>query len=201
MPSRISARVYGRSRLAKTSKTQFAVLGALCLAPMSGYDIKKALDSSVGNFWSENFGNIYPVLKRLERDGLVDKRTERGAGSPDRHVYSVTQAGRDVFERWLRSTPEPQPPRNELLLQVFFSHRLDRGELVAKLTAERERTLGKLEALRTVEKQIIDPARQHPESMQWVMTLRYGQRMSQGVLEWCDECLTMLEAQSTDDDP
>ena len=42
-------------------------------------------------------------LKRLEAEGLVRRRGERGSGSPDRHVYRPTARGRKAFADWLRS--------------------------------------------------------------------------------------------------
>ncbi len=70
----------------KVNKTKFAILGMLSIAPMSGYDMKKRFDSSVAHFWNENYGHIYPVLGRLEKEGLVTKKTELPQGKPLRKV-------------------------------------------------------------------------------------------------------------------
>ena len=78
--------------------TPNALLGLLSLEPMSGYDIRQMISRSIGYFWSESYGQIYPGLKRLAADGLVEKKTERRKGSPDRHVYSLTAAGRKQLE-------------------------------------------------------------------------------------------------------
>lgn len=54
--------------MAKVNKTKYySLLGILSNRPGSGYDIKKMCDSSIGHFWNENFGHIYPVLKRWRR--------------------------------------------------------------------------------------------------------------------------------------
>src|SRR5580658_2289456 len=50
--------------------SRFAVLGMLSLGEkLSGYDIRKVISESTANFWSESYGNIYPVLKRLLAEG------------------------------------------------------------------------------------------------------------------------------------
>ena len=64
--------------------TPNALLGLLSLGPMSGYDIRQLIPQSIGHFWSESYGQIYPGLKRLAAAGLVEKKTERKKGSPDR---------------------------------------------------------------------------------------------------------------------
>ena len=57
-----------------------------------------------------NDGVLYPLLRRMEEDGLVRKRVERGEGGRDRNVFSATAQGRREFERWLR-IPTTRPTR------------------------------------------------------------------------------------------
>ena len=57
--------------------TPNALLGLLSLGPMSGYDIRQLIPRSIGHFWSESYGQIYPGLKRLSAAGFVEKKTER----------------------------------------------------------------------------------------------------------------------------
>jgi len=74
-----------RLNMASPSRTIYAVLGFLTVRPMSGYDIKKAVEVSIANFWTESYGQIYPVLKRLTEQGLVEKsdtETKRQAPAP-----------------------------------------------------------------------------------------------------------------------
>ena len=46
-------------------------LGALTLRPMSGYDLRQFFSENLAFFWSESFGQIYPMLHALEAEGLV----------------------------------------------------------------------------------------------------------------------------------
>ena len=57
--------------MSRQSKTELAVLGALSVQPMSGYAVRAAITETLGHFWSESFGQIYPTLARLESDALV----------------------------------------------------------------------------------------------------------------------------------
>ena len=57
--------------MARINKTQYAILGFLSFEPMSGYDIQKLAKESIGYFWQEGYGQIYPVLKKLLAHGLV----------------------------------------------------------------------------------------------------------------------------------
>jgi DNA-binding PadR family transcriptional regulator len=103
----------------------YAVLGVLSLGPRSGYDIARDLAATVGHFWHESYGQIYPTLHQLVDARLATVRTYQQPGRPDRNEYAITESGRDVLLRWLA---EPQArvsrPRNEVLLKLFFGSRV-----------------------------------------------------------------------------
>src|SRR5437867_4405478 len=103
----------------RSNKTTHVVLGLLGVSPMTGYDIKKQVEEVTGHFWRESFGQIYPVLGRLCAEGLVTRSAERNGGRR-RFVYRITPRGRQALRRWLRTPPEPDPVRRELLLKLFF---------------------------------------------------------------------------------
>src|SRR5258708_36444330 len=96
--------------------TPNALLGLLSLGSMSGYDIRQLIPRSIGHFWSESYGQIYPGLKRLAEAGLAAKKTKRKKGTLDRYVYSLTAEGREQLRSWLKLPVAEAVPRNELLL-------------------------------------------------------------------------------------
>src|SRR5918999_5504170 len=105
-------------------KSKYAILGMLSIEPMSGYDIKKEVETSISNFWTESYGQIYPVLRKLIGEKLVTKTVESEAGKPDRHVYALTAQGRKELRRWLREGFAPKIQRNEFLLKLFFGEEI-----------------------------------------------------------------------------
>jgi DNA-binding PadR family transcriptional regulator len=108
--------------MAASNTTRYAVLGMLSAGPRSGYDIKKAIDGSIAHFWSESFGQIYPILRRLTADGLVVRRHQSQRGKPDRHLYSITPRGLDQLRAWLALPARPETFRSELLLKLFLGN-------------------------------------------------------------------------------
>lgn len=174
--------------MAKPNKTRYALLGMLSIQPMSGYDIKKNMDGSVGNFWNENYGHIYPMLRRLESEGLVTKNTEHEGKTPPKNVYTLTESGKRELHAWLDTPPEPQPLRNELLLQLFFGKELSREGLLAKINAEKQRQLARKQTYEVIFETVISPQIDHPDAFCQLMTLRYGFHNSEAIIAWCDEC-------------
>jgi PadR family transcriptional regulator PadR len=47
-------------------------------------------------------GSIYPLLGRLERDGLVETRRAASNGGPPRKYYSLSPEGERVLEAGIR---------------------------------------------------------------------------------------------------
>ena len=90
----------------RSSSSSEVLLGLLTIEPMSGYDLGQLIRISVGHFWRESYGQIYPNLKKLAAEGLVTAKTERQKGKPDRRIYSITNKGREQLANgwpWSRS--------------------------------------------------------------------------------------------------
>ena len=121
----------------RENKTKFAVLGLLTYGSLSGYDIRRIYAQSLGNFWSESYGHIYPILKRLDDEGLATREVQRQAGRPDRHVYTITDKGREELHHWLAQPAEPLKERLEVLLKVFHGWEMGRDVIVEHVKAFR----------------------------------------------------------------
>ncbi|HEX8457420.1 MAG TPA: PadR family transcriptional regulator [Pyrinomonadaceae bacterium] len=176
----------------RETKSRYAVLGMLSIEPMSGYDIKKRVAESVSNFWTESYGQIYPILKRLVAEQLVTKTVERGAGKPDRHVYALTERGRTELQRWLTEGVTPKVERNELLLKLFFGEEVSLATNVKHIEAFRELQRELLEKYKTIERQIKKEFADNSNLPYWLLTVSYGLHVSRALVDWCDESLAKL---------
>jgi len=179
---------------ARARSTPYAVLGMLSLAPMSGYDIRKESEQSIGYFWSESFGQIYPALRDLKAEGLIRRRTGKSNGNRERQVYEITERGREALAAWRAEPPRETPLRNELLLKLFFG----RADAVAheagwieKVLEEQHADLREFERIRVeIEKEQHD----HPSSPFWLIALSYGEHRARAILRWGRETQKALRA-------
>ena len=55
----------------KLSTTSYAILGLLTFDTMSGYDVLKLVEQSIGHFWSPAKSQVYSELRRLAGAGLA----------------------------------------------------------------------------------------------------------------------------------
>lgn len=160
---------------------------------MSGYDIRKFVNENLGYFWKESYGQIYPMLKRMAAQKLVEMRVERNEGKPDRRVYSLTPAGRAELEAWLGRPPALPSPRNELLLKLFFARPGKEQNALRHVQEFRSRQEALLGQYAEVEKWLHREQAGHPGLPYWLVTLDYGRRQAQALLNWSDATLRALQ--------
>jgi DNA-binding PadR family transcriptional regulator len=175
----------------RSSSSMEVLLGLLTIEPMSGYDLGQAIRDSIGHFWNESYGQIYPNLKKLAAAGFITGKTEKQKGKPDRQIYSITKKGRERLAAWLKVEPQPEIPRNELLLKLFFAVQAEPESIVAfveHMASSENRTLEKINGL---EGEIAKLA-QYPDAPYWMMALRFGQLELEVHQRWAEETLAEL---------
>ncbi|MBI2237792.1 MAG: PadR family transcriptional regulator [Actinobacteria bacterium] len=170
--------------------TSYAVLGLLTFAEMSGYDLMKAVDQSIGFFWTPAKSHIYAELRRLVSVGYATEREVEQSGRPDKRLYAITPAGEEAFRRWLVESPvELEPIKSTFLLKLFFGHLMDPAAVAANVSEYRRQMDGLLGEFRAIERHIQEEGGlPHP-----YLTLKYGIAYAQAAIGWCDETLKELE--------
>ena len=105
--------------MANEKKMDCVILGLLCHESLTGYEIKKRMDTALRFFWSASFGSIYPTLNSLVHDDLVTKFETTDNGR-DKVIYTITDAGREHLKKWLALPVKKDELRYETLLKLFF---------------------------------------------------------------------------------
>jgi DNA-binding PadR family transcriptional regulator len=173
------------------SSSKFAILGALSLKPASGYDVKRFVESSIGHFWNESYGSIYPILKKLAQSKLIQPQKGPQSGR-DRVVYAITPQGEKALREWLLLPPRSEPFRSEILLKLFFARRSPTNISVAQVQERKLAEEHRLAAYARIKEELNRQHARHPELPYWLMTLSYGRHRSEAVVAWCNETLSSL---------
>jgi len=79
-----------------------ALLGVLDRAtePMYGYQISKIVQAQDDGAAMMKQGALYPVLRSMESNGLLESRVEPSAAGPPRRYYRITDTGRNTLVQW-----------------------------------------------------------------------------------------------------
>ena len=178
--------------MGKENKSKYAILGVLSQGPMSGYDIKKFIEVSISNFWSESYGQIYPILKQLTEEGLTNSHTEKQEGKPERYIYTLTDKGWDTLREWLAEPAEYAVGRIEILLKLFFGRHTAVSTNIEHVKQFRALQVALLHKYAEIEKHINAVCLDEAERLYSSMTLSYGRHESEALVAWCDETLALL---------
>ncbi len=82
-------------RQLKKGVLEMLVLRLLCQRPGHGYELLARMDKASGGRFRLKEGTLYPILYRLEDDGLIQSAWQTGEGrAAPKKVYTVTTAGR-----------------------------------------------------------------------------------------------------------
>ena len=190
--------------MARTSQTEIAVLGELSVEPMTGYRLRAAISETLGHFWHESFGQIYPTLAALEAGGLVERegtQTDRSpeaaappAETPGRGRFRLTAAGEERLAELLGEPFTSPPARNPLLLRLFFGRHVDpaltRSRLEDALLDAEQRTA----RLAQVRHEITADPDGSRDAVYWLATVSAGEHGARATADWARETLAMLDA-------
>jgi len=83
---------------------RFALLALLSVDAMTGYDLHKRFDSSVGHVWYAPDSQIYPELRKMEADGVVAAVEVPWGTKGTKREYHITDAGREALREWMNTT-------------------------------------------------------------------------------------------------
>jgi DNA-binding PadR family transcriptional regulator len=168
------------------------LLGLLTIEPMSGYDLGQTIRGSIGHFWNESYGQIYPNLKKLAADGLVSAKAEKQKGKPERRIYSITREGRERLANWLAVPPQAEVPRNELLLKLFFGAQVSPDISIGYIERMAESERSSIQLIKRAAEEIARN-QQYPDAPYWKMAARFGEIELEAHLRWAEETLAELK--------
>jgi DNA-binding PadR family transcriptional regulator len=165
---------------------KFVLLGLLDAEPRYGYELKAVFEQFLGGTWPLNIGQVYTVLARLEREGLVECQVVPQDLLPDRKVYALTDAGRLELRAWAdRPDTGPVSLRDPFFLKIAVRSLNGEGsrELINR---QREQHLSSLADLGRLQLE----ANLHPATG---LLLEGAMLRLEADLKWLDTCEDRLK--------
>jgi DNA-binding PadR family transcriptional regulator len=165
-----------------------AVLGGLSIAPMTGYALREQIRDALGQFWAESFGQIYPALATLERQGLIERQAALRAGSS---TFAITPQGSARLRELLAEAPQPVKPRNGVLLRLFFGRQLGEEACRRLVMNTRATAEAELSGLRDIRAELQSDT--GPDAPYILLTVLAGEHSARASLAWANEALGVLD--------
>jgi DNA-binding PadR family transcriptional regulator len=169
-----------------------AILACLTEHPMTGYELAKTFESSIGFFWKTDHQQIYRELSRLRDRGHIQGREVVQSGKPNKLVYTLTSEGRAAFRHWAARPSTPASIKDDLLVRLYALDSVDVAPLRTDLMARLEHHRDRYERYERILKKRFPHGTAAPADMGKLLSLRLGLRHERMVAEWCEEAVTAL---------
>ncbi|KQV08036.1 PadR family transcriptional regulator [Leifsonia sp. Root112D2] len=99
---------------------RYALLALLSVEPMTGYDLYKQFESTVGHVWYAPDSQIYPELRKMDQDGLVEGEMVPWGPRGTKRRYHITDAGVVAFRTWMNDDLEYSRARDRPHLKAAY---------------------------------------------------------------------------------
>jgi DNA-binding PadR family transcriptional regulator len=177
-----------------------AILACLTERPMTGYELAKTFDASIGFFWKADHQQIYRELSKLRERGHIQGREVVQTGKPNKLVYTLTAEGKAAFRHWAARPSTPASIKDDLLIRLYALDAVDIEPLRTDLMARQEHHRDRYERYERILKKRFPDGTASLADMGKLLGLRIGLKHEQMVAEWCEEAISALSAISASAD-
>jgi DNA-binding PadR family transcriptional regulator len=166
---------------------EYAILGFLMDRDMTGYDMKQMMIINTSNFIDASFGSIYPMLKRLEKEGLISFE-EIVEGNRVKKIYHISEKGKQKFMEWLQTPCTFSPFNFEYLGKLFFYKHLKKNDVILNIELFQGTVQEAMERLLEIETRFGDAGDTYEYE-----TLQFGKNYYEMVLQWHEKLIEKLK--------
>ncbi|MDE6608254.1 MAG: PadR family transcriptional regulator [Lachnospiraceae bacterium] len=177
--------------MANEKKIDCVILGLLSHEDLTGYEIKKRMDTTLKYFWNASYGSIYPALNDLVDRGLATKREDTG-NKRTKLIYTITDDGREYLKKWLTLPVEKDELRYETLLKLFFGNEQGTEQAISHIEAFGKKIEKELPYLLSAEEILKESLNEDTAHRYYLLTVEFGIKTYRTYLEWCKEAKKLL---------
>lgn len=127
----------GKALIDGSSPLRTAALAVLLEKPGHGYDVAHRINMRLGASWRLDAKHIYPVLRALERAGLLwsekDPSDRRG-----RRIFYPTELAEQARREWLTTPTRVTVVREDIQTRLAFSSEEEAPDLLRALAGYRD---------------------------------------------------------------
>jgi len=178
--------------VANEKRMDQVILGLLSHESLTGYEIKKRIDTTLKYFWGGSYGSIYPTLGMLEKNGMVSKEEETETkNSRNKIRYTITEKGKAHLKEWLDTPVVKDELRYETMLKLFFGNEAGSDVAISHIQRFEDQIKGELPKLQRSVK-ILESLQEEETHKYYMLTAMFGARVYETYLEWCEEAKNIL---------
>ena len=168
---------------------RYTLLALISKQPNTGYGIGRLLQDPFRHLWGARLQQIYSELSKLEGQGLVEAESIASPNRPAKKIYTLTPAGEEALDRWLKEPPVPLLSKSDLLVKLYCLERLPNDVIVRRLEERQAEYEGVAHALRD---KLTKTRRTDPVQLGYLLTLEAGLAEVEGQASWCAKAVASI---------
>jgi len=169
-----------------------AILVCLTDRPMSGYDLAKTFDASIGFFWRASHQQVYRELARLRDRGLVESKEIEQRGKPNRIMHTITKAGHEAVRTWSLKPCRRPSNKDELMVKFYALDDVDMPALREQLEVRLDQHRGKLSTYYRIKERYYDGKNLNKSQKGKFIALTMGISNEKELITSIEKAITML---------
>lgn len=172
---------------------KYAILGLVKRKPVTGYDITKYFSDMLSKFWEAKHSQIYPELKRLVDEGLVEYAVTIQGEKLEKKLYTITEAGSEELISWLNTDEALSPvPKDAFRLRMYFGENLSAPELMDLLSRQIEKLETRVHSLETRMAELGEVPQTWTPVLSEHLLMRGGISRDKAYIDWIKECIELI---------
>lgn len=163
---------------------------------LSGYEIKKIINIRMSFFWQESYGQIYPELSKMQKEGLIDFSNTEAIQKSKREMtkYKINNEGQKVLKKWMEAENEKDTSRSEFLLKMFLSTEQNKVEMRKHILQFKEQSEQKIRLFQLFQQELTRDVEMHHNHRQILKVLDLGLRQAMLYADWSKEMLDEMKS-------
>jgi len=171
-----------------------AIMTAVLDGELTGYELAKRFDTSLGFFWQASHQQIYRELKSLSQKNYLSSRAVSQEKRPDKTVYRLTPTGYECLRQWVHDSTKPRIAKDELFIKLYNLSEENLAALIQEVQERREHVQRNLALYYRIREKNYASFSALSTRMKGVsLVLDAGIRDAESILAWCEHSLDRLD--------
>jgi len=170
------------------------LMGLLSQEPMTGYDLDKLFNASLGFFWPAQYSQIYAELDKMEKKGWLTSQRVVQEDKPNKRIYTLTAEGKTEFIDWLSTTEADLKNsfsiKSGFLMRLFFAGNSSKAQVLDMMRAFQQVCYDRRIEYDKVNESIIEDG----DDDYVKLAALYGEMANETRLEWVKKAIAHIES-------
>ena len=170
-----------------------AIMTALLEDDLTGYELAKGFDTSLGYFWRASHQQIYKELRKMADNDWLSAKSVAQSGKPDKVMYSLTPLGKAALDQWVQAAGKEQAPKDDFLVKLHNVGHSDVAPILAELDSRQTSSQQRLAIYQRIQSKHYTQPKLLPDTQKGVyMTLVLGIRQEELNQQWYEDARSLL---------